>query len=94
MCLSEGEASQTALVALVERGYVRRQEERNFACRTRAPRRVPRTRHLTCARTRLCIDAAVGGWNGKPLEYHLKAHPQGDTGWRPTRATRRTSAWG
>ena len=27
-------------------------------------------------RARLCIDAAVGGWDNKPLEYHLKAHPQ------------------
>ena len=27
-------------------------------------------------RARLCIDAAVGNWDGKPLEYHLKIHPQ------------------
>jgi hypothetical protein len=30
---------------------------------------------LAAERLRLGIDAAVGEWNGKPIEYHLKARP-------------------
>ena len=41
-------------------------------------RRSPTEDHawVTRERARLGIDAVVGDWGGKPLEYHLKAKPQ------------------
>lgn len=41
-------------------------------------KRSPEDDHAWVAieRARLGVDAAVGDWDGKPLEYHLKAHPQ------------------
>ena len=43
-----------------------------------AAKRSPVEDHAWAAseRARLCIDAAVGDWDGKPLEYHLTAHSQ------------------
>lgn len=42
------------------------------------PFRSPEMYHqwIRMERTRLGIDAAVGEWNGKPLLYHLKVHPE------------------
>lgn len=43
-----------------------------------APDRSPPEHHAWIAteRRRLGIDAAVGEWEGKPIDYHLKAKPQ------------------
>lgn len=42
------------------------------------PFRSPSEHHpwIALERIRLCIDAAVGEWKGKPLLYHLKCHPE------------------
>ena len=43
-----------------------------------APNRSPPQHHawIAAERLRIGIDAAVGAWDGKPIDYHLKAKPQ------------------